>query len=179
MPKIGGFSLASVPRPGFPFNRRRRGGDLFFHRLGMTLMSGHHIGFVEFDLAAEDLDGLARDDPFAELSGHRLGVVGVEIQLLADLFIREIQAHEIEAEDPDPQRLVMAGEDRPGQVIEELLAGLAPIALPLGLGGIVALPGDPRGIAMGTGDALGPPHLADRLEALSIVDEVLDVDHRR
>jgi hypothetical protein len=39
---------------------------------------------------------------------------------VADLFIREIQPHEIEAEDPDSQRLVMAGEDGPGQVVEVL-----------------------------------------------------------
>jgi hypothetical protein len=42
-------------------------------------MSCHHIDFIAFDLAAEDFDGLAFDDPFAELGGHRLGVVGVEI----------------------------------------------------------------------------------------------------
>ena len=42
-------------------------------------MSCHHIGFIAFDIAAEDLDGLALDDPFAELGGHHLGVVGVEI----------------------------------------------------------------------------------------------------
>jgi hypothetical protein len=45
----------------------------------MTLMSRHHIDFVAFDLAAEDLDGLAFDDPFTELGRHHLGVVGVEI----------------------------------------------------------------------------------------------------
>jgi hypothetical protein len=31
---------------------------------------------------------------------------------------------------------------------------------------------------MGTGNALGPAQLADRLETLPVVDEVLDVDHR-
>jgi hypothetical protein len=45
----------------------------------MALMSCHHIDFVAFDLAAEDLLGLAFDDPFAELGDHLLGVVGVEI----------------------------------------------------------------------------------------------------
>jgi len=32
---------------------------------------------------------------------------------VADLFIREIRAHEIEAENPDPQRLVMAAKTVP------------------------------------------------------------------
>ena len=106
-------------------------------------MSCHHIGFVAFDLAAEDLDGLAFDDPFSKLGRHHLGVVGVEIQLVADLLIREIQSHEIEAEDPDPQRLVMAGENGPGQVVEVFLTGLALVTLTLGLGGVVTLFGDP------------------------------------
>src|SRR5262249_26819830 len=39
--------------------------------------------------------------------------------------------------DPDPQRLVMAGENGPGQVIEMFLTGLALIAPALGLGRIV------------------------------------------
>ncbi len=42
-------------------------------------MSCHHIDFVAFDFAAEGLDRLALNDPFAELGGHLLGVVGVEI----------------------------------------------------------------------------------------------------
>ncbi len=53
-------------------------------------MSRHNIDFIAFDFTAEDLDGLALDDPFAELGGHRLGLVGVEIQLLSDLFIGEV-----------------------------------------------------------------------------------------
>ena len=97
---------------------------------------------------------------------------------MADLFIREIQPQEIEAENPDPQRLVMAGENGPGQVIEVFLTGLALIALALRLGRIVALFGDRNRVAMGTGYTLGPSQLADGLEALQVVDEVLDLDHR-
>src|SRR5690348_6071996 len=98
---------------------------------------------------------------------------------MTDLFIREIQSHEVEAQDPDPQWLVMAGEDPPGQVIEEFLTGLPPVALPLGLGRIVTLLRDLRGVTMATGDTLGPAQIADRLETLEVVDEVLDVDPLR
>ena len=122
----------------------------------MTLMSRHNIDFIAFDFTAEDLDGLALDDPFAELGGHRLGLVGVEIQLLSDLFIGEVQAHEVEAEDPDPQWLVMTGEDGAGQVIEELLTGLASVALACRLGRVMALLGDPPGRAVWTSHPLGP-----------------------
>ena len=62
---------------------------------------------------------------------------------MADLFIREIQAHEIETENPDSKRLVMAGEDSPGQVVEVFLTGLALVALTLRLSCIVTLFGDP------------------------------------
>ena len=41
-------------------------------------MSCHHIDFVTFDFAAEGLRGLPLDDPFTELSGHLLGVIGIE-----------------------------------------------------------------------------------------------------
>src|SRR4051812_10655492 len=53
IPKIGGFSLANVPRPRPPFKPLRRGASLFFDGLGMSLMSGHHIDFVAFDLALQ------------------------------------------------------------------------------------------------------------------------------
>ena len=119
-------------------------------------MSRHNIDFIAFDFTAEDLDGLALDDPFAELGGHRLGLVGVEIQLLSDLFIGEVQAHEVEAEDPDPQWLVMTGEDGAGEVIEELLTGLASVALACRLGRVMALLGDPPGRAVWTSHPLGP-----------------------
>ena len=41
-------------------------------------MTCHHRDFVAFDFAAERLDSLTLDDPFAELGGPLLGVVGVE-----------------------------------------------------------------------------------------------------
>ncbi len=151
---------------------------LFFYRLGMTLMSCHHIDFVAFDLAAEGRHGLPLDDPVAKLGGHLLCVIGIAISLVADRFIGAIQPQEIAAEDPDPQRLVMAGEDRPGPVIEGFLTGRAVRALSLGLGPIVTLCGDRSGVAMGTSYAVGPAQLADGFQALQVVDEVLDVDHR-
>ena len=141
-------------------------------------MSCHHIDFVAFDFPTEDLDGLALDDPFAELGGHLLSIVGVEIQLVADLLVREIQSHEIKTEDPDPQRLVMASEDRPSQVVEEFLTGLATVALPLRLGCIMTLFRNPQRVAMGASHALGPAQLANRFVTLPVVDEILDVDHR-
>ena len=90
----------------------------------------------------------------------------------------EVQPHEVEAQDPDPQRLVVAGEDCPGQVVEPLAAAVALVALPLGLGVVVAVLGGPGTATLGAPYAVRPAHQADGLEALGVVDEGLDVDHR-
>src|SRR5271165_4060367 len=71
----------------------------------------------------------------------------------------------------------MAGKDRPGEVVEEFLTGLAPVALACGLGRVVTLFGDPSGAAVWAGYPLGPAQVANRLEAFHVVDQVPDVDH--
>src|SRR4051794_40825762 len=73
----------------------------------------------------------------------------------------------------------MAGEDGPTQVIEPLAASPAEIALPHGLGVVVPVLGDHGGAALGARHAVGPAHGPDSLEALGVVDQGLDVDHRR
>lgn len=141
-------------------------------------MPGHDVDLVAFDLAAELDLGLALDDALAELGGHHLGVIGIDPQLLGDLLVGEVQPHEVQAQDPDPQRLVMPGEDGLTEVVEPLAAAMAPIALPLGLGLIPAVPGRPVGVALGAPHAVRPTHCPDGLEALGIVDEGLEIEHR-
>jgi hypothetical protein len=139
IPKSGGFSFSSVPRPGAPFSRRRRPSRPFFHGFGVALVPGHHVHLVVLDLAGEPDLGLALHDPLPELRGHPLGVIGMEVQLLRDLLVGEVQAHEVEAEGPDLQRWMMAGEDRPGQVVEATGAIAALVALAGRLGIIASL----------------------------------------
>lgn len=43
------------------------------------------------------------------------GVVASVSQFLGDLAVRQIQAHDVEAQHPDPQRLVMSGQHGAGQ----------------------------------------------------------------
>ena len=145
----------------------------------MALVPGHHVHLVALDLTAERHLGLAPDDALTELGGHHLGVIGVDVQLLGDLLVGEVQPHEVQAQDPDPQRLMMAGEDRIGQVVEPLTAAVAVVALTFGLGVVPAVLGDPVGATPGAPHAIGPAHRPDGLEALGVVDEGLDVDHRR
>ncbi len=102
-------------------------------------MSGHHIDFVALDLAFQGHGGAAVDDPPAERLNHRLGVAPMDVELLGDLQCREVQPHEVEADDPGPERLVMSGEDGAGQVVESLAAVMAEIALAMGLRAILAI----------------------------------------
>ena len=50
-------------------------------------MSCHYIDFVAFHFAAERDLRLSFNDALTKLSGHLLGIVTVQIQLLSDLFI--------------------------------------------------------------------------------------------
>jgi hypothetical protein len=68
----------------------------------MTLVAGHDVHLVALDRAAELHLGLSSDDALLKLRGHDLGVIGVDPQLLGDLFVREVQPHEVEAQDSDP-----------------------------------------------------------------------------
>ena len=134
IPKIGGFSFASVPRPGAPFSRRRRPGRPFFRRPRDGPCARPRRRPRRTRPRPEPHRGLPGDDPLAQLRGHHLGVVLVEVQFLGDLLVGEVQAHEVQAQDPDPQRLVVAGEDGVGQVVEAAAAAVALVALPLRLG---------------------------------------------
>jgi hypothetical protein len=69
-------------------------------------------------------------------------VIFIQAQFPGDLEIGEIQPHEIQAQDPDPQRLMMAGQDCPGQVIEAAVASFAAVALAVALSLIVTVAND-------------------------------------
>src|SRR5512144_2556349 len=70
IPKIGGFSLASVPRPRSPVRRRRRPGRPFFSPPRGGPYGPHDIDFVTFDLPGERRRRPAVDDPLAQLLDH-------------------------------------------------------------------------------------------------------------
>ena len=71
-----------------------------------------------------------------------------------------------------------AGEDGSGQVVEPPPAALAEVGLTMCLDVVTPIFDDRLGQTMGAGDPVGPTHLSDGLEALGVVDEVADVDHR-
>lgn len=113
-------------------------------------MSRHHIDFVTLHLPREGEVRLVLYDAFAQLRGHDLDIVGMHIEFLSDLFIRQLQTHEVEAENPDPQRLVMTSKDGAGQVVEFRLTRLALLPLSRRLGLVSPLFGDVGSTAVGT-----------------------------
>src|SRR5215203_272935 len=176
MPKIGGFSFSKVPRPGWPFNPRRRPDRLFRHRYRLTFMARRDVDLVAFHHALQHLSRACRQDPGAQLFGHGLYVTDVEIEFPGDLLVRQVQAHEVEAQNPEPQRLMMAGENGIGEVIEAHLTGRAPVALPAPLPLVMAMSRHLGAPALRAPHALGPAQMPNRLKAPGIVDQALDVD---
>src|SRR3712207_9212547 len=69
------------------------------------------------------------------------------------ISVREVQAHEVQAEHPDPQWLVVPGQRGAGQIVEAGAAPRAAIALAVRLGIIPAMTGDRRALAVWTADA--------------------------
>src|SRR6266446_3395594 len=90
IPKTGGLSFPNVPRPSFPLRRRRRPlRPLVFTTSGCpvwpatTYASSHStscdsvtVGFFY--------------DPFTQGSGHLVHIAAIDVQLVSNLFIRQI-----------------------------------------------------------------------------------------
>jgi hypothetical protein len=102
-----------------------------------------------------------------------LRVVLLEIEFVGNVAVREVESHEIQAQYPHSQGLMMASKDRIRQSVKASLAGLAQVALTLGLRVIASLLGNIKTITMGARDPVWPAEGADRLKTFSIIDERL------
>src|SRR6266498_3207050 len=130
MPKMGGFSVASVPRPRLPLSRWRRPCRLFCDRIRLPFVPGHDRDFVAFDLTRQRGGELLGENTTASLAGHLMHIISVEIKFLSHVVVREVESHQIQTQDPHPQGLMMPGKDGLRQIVEASAARLALIALP-------------------------------------------------
>lgn len=105
-------------------------------------------------------------------------VIFVQTQLLPDLLVGDVQAHQVQAQDPHPQRLVVTREDRSGQVVKVALASRAAIFSARRLGRVMPLPGHFGRRTMRTAYSLRPAPFAYFVVTLGIVQQVLKVEHR-
>src|SRR3954451_6958444 len=178
-PRIGGLSFSSVPRPGAPASRRRRPRRPFLRLRPVgpcarprrtPRRSPPHLP-------------VSPPEPWppvrGQLLGHELHVRACESKLQGDLSVGEAQAHEVKAQHPDPQRLVVARQHRAGQVVEATRASLAPIALPVRLRVIAAVAYHGVAAASGAANALRPAMLPHQGEALGVIDQRRQVDQVR
>src|SRR4051794_30578810 len=115
----------------------------------------------------------------AHLLGHELHVRGAETQFRGDLPVGQVQTHEVEAQHPDPQRLVVAGQHSPAEVVEARRARPAAIPLPMQLCVVVPVPDYRVAAASRATDALWPAVLAHQGEALRVVEQGCEVDRVR
>jgi hypothetical protein len=95
----------------------------------------------------------------------------VEIECLGQLSIREIQAHAVQAQNPDPKRLMMTSTDRVSSSVEVAGTGLAQVALTLRLSVVTTWFDDLRAVTGWTTNAVWPAEGTDGLKAFGVVDE--------
>src|SRR3954462_8712970 len=174
-PRIGGFSFSSVPRLLSGAGAARP--DLFLDGCRVALVTGDNVDFVGLDRAVQRRLGNFGNQAFAKMRRHVVDVIVVQTQLLSNLLVRHVQAHEIKTQDSDPKRLMVSGQDSTGQVIEPCSTVLAPVPLPVSLGFIMAM-ADHRGTGTGgAANAVRPSRVPDQLIALGIIDQGRQIDH--
>jgi hypothetical protein len=86
----------------------------FLNGRRVALVPGHDVNLVGLDFAFQRRLGDLGNQTFAKMRRHVVDVVVVQAQLLGDLLVRQVQPHEIQTQDPDPQRLMVSGQDSIG-----------------------------------------------------------------
>ncbi len=142
-------------------------------------MTGDDIDFVGFDHAVQNNLGDTGNETFAQMRRHALHIILVQAQLPGNLAVGQVQAHEIKTQNPDPKRLVMSCQNRPGQVVEPCASRLAQVALPMVLSIVVAMTDHGRPGTGRTTDAIRPSMLPNQLVTLGVVDQSGNIDQCR
>jgi len=125
-PRMGGLSCSSVPRPGAPASLRHRASRPFWppppagpcarprRRPRRSRWMPSHPAPPRPATSPPRFG----DQPGAQLLRHDLRVRDGQAQLQGDLPVRKVQAHEVKAQHPHAQRLVVRGQHRVGEVVE-------------------------------------------------------------
>jgi hypothetical protein len=139
----------------------------------------HNVDFVDFDFAMQRGRWHIRNKPCAQLLCHGVHVGGIHTQLRGDLPVRQVQPHEIEAENPNAQRLMMASQNRSCQIIKPSRACLAPIPLPRQLGIVMAISDNGVSATTRTANALRPAMITNERETFSVIQQTRQIDQFR
>src|SRR6476659_8868046 len=151
-------------------------GAPFCDRGWLALVSSYDVDLIDLHLAFQRCRWDLGRQSVAQLLGHELHIRAGEAQFLSDLPVGEVEAHEVEAQHPDPQRLMMPGQHSAGEIIKATRTGLAPIPLPVRLRVVAAVAHHGGTAATGAAHALRPAMLPHQGEALGIVDQRGKID---
>jgi hypothetical protein len=87
---------------------------------------------------------------------HLLHITAIERQFVGNLLGRQVESHEIQAQYPDFQWLMMAGKDGVGQIIKAFVTVATFISLTCRFRVITPPLDDLCGLTRGAGDAVWP-----------------------
>ena len=107
---------------------------------------------------------------------HVLDVAHARPRFVGYLLVRELESHEIQAQNPDFERLMMSRQHRVGEIVEPNRAIPAEIALPEALRVVVAVAHDLFAAAPDTPHALRPTRLANEFETFGFVEQACKID---
>jgi len=116
------------------------------------------------------------DQTRAQVTGHHLSVVLIQSRLPGSLPVRQVQPHEIQIQYSHPQRLVMSGQNCPGQIVEPLPAPMAQVALPVPLAIVMTIEHYIMARASGAANTSWPAMMAHKFKALLVADQKRQVD---
>jgi hypothetical protein len=72
------------------------------------------VDLIGFDLALQCGRRGSAEQTLAKMRGHRLRLRRAQPKFLGDLPVGEVQPHQVEAQHPHPQRLMVPGQHRAG-----------------------------------------------------------------
>ena len=145
----------------------------------MAFVARDDVELIAFDRALELRLRFEIDHAAAQVDGHLMDIILVEVEFLRDLLVREIESEQLQADDPCAQRLMMMRENRIGQIAKVLVTGFAMVALALALALMQPAPNDVLSFAPDALDAFRPAPLTHTFVALCVVYQVVDLEHLR
>src|SRR3954465_7808756 len=95
---------------------------------------------------------------------------------MRDLAVRQVHPHEIRAQYPGRDWLMMSGKNGSRQIIEAILAGLAQVSLSVPLAIVMAIADHSCAAAVEADNAVRPAELTNDVIALRLVEPVRQLD---
>src|SRR3954470_9333367 len=95
---------------------------------------------------------------------------------MRDLAVRQVYSHEIRAQDPGRDRLMMSGQNGSRQDIEAILACLAQVSLPVPPQIVMAVADHASATAVKADDTVRPAELTNDFITLRFVEQVRQLD---